>query len=138
MDRFLNSASRQHQAADGPRKGHDLNWPAARLDPLDADAARDGDRRDLERSKDVDAGGAAGGHRNVVVAGHDADVDAGRRQALDPLRELALMRRRGVARLVDIPGEDDQVDAGFDRAIDGLVERLEEIVQALIQTRSRD
>ena len=70
-----------------------------------------------------------------MVAGHDADVDAGRRQALDTLRELALMRRRGVARLVDIAGEDDQIDLGFDRAIDGLVKRLEEVVQALIQTR---
>ena len=54
---------------------------------------------------------------------------------MHPPRELALVGRCRVAGLVDVAGEHDQVDRGRDGAVDRLIERVEKIVQALVQPR---
>ena len=49
----------QDGAAHGPGESDDLNLAGFRVDQVGADRSRDRDARDLERAKDLDAGGSS-------------------------------------------------------------------------------
>ena len=66
---------RQEGAAREPGQRHHLERTASGLDALRADPPQHGHVRQLQLAEDVHRGGAARRHRDVVVAGHQDDLD---------------------------------------------------------------
>ena len=88
----------------------------------------------IERAEDVNAGGALGDRRQVVVADEQDHRDARVRDPLDAPRELALVRRVRVARLVRIAREDEDVHALFDRVVADVAQPAQKVHDARVDS----
>ena len=120
----------QHRAPGRPRHGQYLQRAGGRGYGVIGHPVAHIDLRHAQGGVDFNGVGAAGGCRQVVIAGQQEGGDAGVGKPAQPAGQFPLVGLRRVAALVGVPGQENQIHPVGQGELHQLVQRPQEIAQS--------